>query len=924
MKQRPLLLFGFLFGIASWLAEAAIHAYVFQQSAFSAMLFPANTNEIWMRLVIVTLFTAFGAWAQRKVDQSLRHEQHYRDVMASVFDVYYRADLDGRLIEVSPSSEQQTGYEPEEILGRALTDFYVEPEQRHEFMRLLKQHGKVKDFEVSLKHKNGHIKTVAVSSHLIFDSNNKPAFVEGVLHDITKRKQAEIRLAEKTAYLDSILRSATDCAIATTDLEFRITYYNPMAEKLFGYAAEEVIGKTVQEIHMTEKVNLERFDQAIADVHKSGEYFYTVEQETEDGKRFLESRVSAIYNIDGGLCGYAQFSYDVSNRKNSETKLKRLLLKTKQAETAALNMMEDANMASQKLQEIQARHEEAQRIAHLGYWSLDLISKELIWSDENHRIFGVEPGMPNTYDIYLQTVHPDDYEFVDKAYAESVQNRIPYDIEHRLLMRDGSVKWVHERCETIYDEKGTPIRSVGTTLDITLRKNAENLVQEENHILEILSSGSPLQEVLKALNLMIESHIPGSCSSILILDKSGKHLLTGSAPNLPEAYNLAINGVPIGPSAGSCGTAAYNDEAVIVREIAIDPLWEDYRKLALAHGLRACWSVPIHDAMGKVLGTFALYHDKPCEPASGELELIGTAAHISGIAIENRQADVELRKYRDHLEHLVWLRTEELETACDRAQASNRAKSTFLANMSHELRTPLNSILGFSELLSLDQSHPLHPDQVSQLGFILESGDRLLNLINDLLDLSKIEAGKMDLNAELFDVRELLQHAIKHHAHALKKKGLVVHCDYADDIALCNGDMQKIHQVLDNLLSNAIKFTPAGGAVSMQARRVGSEKLDVRCEGLDLSGKEQASLAFLKISITDTGIGIAVEDQDKLFQPFQQLDGELNRKYEGTGLGLSLCRKIITMHGGGIWLEHSELGRGSMFTFVIPADETGT
>ncbi|NOR72529.1 MAG: diguanylate cyclase [Mariprofundaceae bacterium] len=139
---------------------------------------------------------------------------------------------------------------------------------------------------------------------------------------------------------------------------------------------------------------------------------------------------------------------------------------------------EAGNQAEKTLAEKQTQHDEAQRIAHLGHWTLDLLNNELVWSDENYRIFGVEPGTANTYQTFLKIVHPDDYAFVDRAYTESVKNHTPYDIEHRLLMQDGSIKWVNERCRTSYDDNGTPLRSIGTVLDITERKQAEEQIRE--------------------------------------------------------------------------------------------------------------------------------------------------------------------------------------------------------------------------------------------------------------------------------------------------------------------------------------------------------------------------------------------------------------------------------------------------------------
>jgi len=170
-------------------------------------------------------------------------------------------------------------------------------------------------------------------------------------------------------------------------------------------------------------------------------------------------------------------------------------------------------------------------------------------------------------------------------------------------------------------------------------QRAENLLRDSNHVLEMLATGQPRQDVLKALNLMLETQVPGTRSSILILDETGRRFMAGSAPQLPDAYNDALFGVSIGPKVGSCGTAAYLDELVIVSDIAHDPLWEDFKDLALGHGLVACWSMPIHDSTGKVSGTFALYPETTCSPTDADLALIRSAVHIAGIVIEQGKAE---------------------------------------------------------------------------------------------------------------------------------------------------------------------------------------------------------------------------------------------------------------------------------------------
>lgn len=230
------------------------------------------------------------------------------------------------------------------------------------------------------------------------------------------------------------------------------------------------------------------------------------------------------------------------------------------------------------------------------------------------------------------------------------------------------------------------------------------------------------------------------------------------------------------------------------------------------------------------------------------------------------------------------------------AETSNRTKSEFLANMSHELRTPLNSVIGFSEVLLEGNSGPLNEKQTRYLKNISKSGKHLLTIINDILDISKIESGKMQLYKENISVKNLLEDMFSSMQPLAAEKEIVMKVSFGPDLSYIQADKGKIKQVLYNLIGNALKFTEHGGFVTISAKVNGD---------------------MVYISVEDTGIGISRMDQEKLFKPFTQIDSSISRKYEGTGLGLALSKELVVLHGGKIWVV-SEPGKGSAFTFTIP------
>jgi PAS domain S-box-containing protein len=392
---------------------------------------------------------------------------------------------------------------------------------------------------------------------------------------------------------------------------------------------------------------------------------------------------------------------------------------------------------------------EAQRLSHTGSWARSLATGEITyWSEECHRTLGFEPddGLPQ-FERFLEHVHPDDQDRVRKTAETAAREKVEYEVDYRIVHPDGQIRDIHAVGHPVLSPSGDLVEYVGTVIDVTERKRAQVLLAGENRLLEMITKGDARELVLKALCRLVEKLSNRSLSSIHLLDPKANQLQCGAAPSLPAAYIEAIDGLVIGPCVGSCGTAAYRAEPVIVSDIATDPLWVNYRELALAHGLRACWSTPILSSAGKVLGTLAIYHRERSNPTEFDHGVIGRIVHLASIAVERDQRQAALRQAQADLAHVSRVTT----------------MGELTASIAHEVNQPLTAVVNNANasISLLPKGTPNLEEVREALTEIIDDANRASDVIARVRQLAKrtpVEKSRLDLYDVVQDILALARY----------------------------------------------------------------------------------------------------------------------------------------------------------------------
>jgi PAS domain S-box-containing protein len=681
--------------------------------------------------------------------------------------------------------------------------------------------------------------------------------------------QAGEELSQSESRLRSLFEHAEDLIVACR-LDGTITNVNRAIEKTLGWARDELIGHSIARIVTPASVEVgqERVRRAVA------------------GEKLPKIFELEAVRRDGVLVpaeGWAHFIRDAAGRPIEHLGVFRDITERRRAEDA--------------IRENEERYRSLFDNANdsILTFTLDGVVTSVNRAYERLTGWTREELIGLNWAVLIAPV--DRERMADRTRRALAGEKLSSLFEVRTLCKDGRAVPLEGRTRMQRDRDGRPMAFQGIYRDITERTRAEEALREsEDRYRAMFAEAEERRQVLDRLyRVMVSMQMSLNSQDRLRGFVEGVHKVLGfdrfyvalASPDLEVFEVVAAAGVemferlPLSPAAGPLYHVFVTRRplAVLTDEDLqhVPPVGADYRDRTYFRSRRFIVAPLI--AGDRVIGVASADNKttrRQITPAN--VELFTLVSQQLATALE------EARLYS------------EVERKSAQLEAASRHKSEFLANMSHELRTPLNAIIGFSEVLSERMFGELNEKQDEYLKDIYASGQHLLSLINDILDLSKIEAGRMELEVTDFDMRMAIENALTLVRERAGRRGAALDFTIDDRVDQIRADERKIRQVVLNLLSNAIKFTPEGG------------RIEVRAVPVDGS---------IEVSVSDTGVGIAPEDQEAIFEEFKQV-GAAAKKVEGTGLGLALSRKFVELHGGRIWVK-SELGVGSTFTFSVPA-----
>ncbi|KPQ05837.1 MAG: Signal transduction histidine kinase [Rhodobacteraceae bacterium HLUCCA12] len=947
-------------------------------------------------------------------------EARHKTLLSNLAGVAYRSvpkgDDDFELDYVSDGTRDLFGVDPEDMMsGKVKPADVVHPEDfgpmRDATIRAIRE-GRMARNVFRVRAADNSYRWALETVRATHDSEGRLEAIEGFITDIHEQKLIEERLLHSERALIESERQHKALLSNLVGVAFRIgihgedtwlEYVSDGARDVFGVEPADLMSGRVTMEELLDEADRDALETSIdAAISASSASRNLVRGRQPDGSfRWMVITMRGILDDDGEVEAIEGLITDIHEQKEIEERLFR--------------------------SERQLR--EAHELVGLGRWELDFVTGELTWSDETYRIFGQDPAsFTPSLDAFKDSVHPEDRMAEDGERVIALTEQKPYDSVHRIIRPDGEIRYIAERGETIFDDEGNPLRTIGTTLDVTDLKRVEQALVEEQAFKNALLETSDFAVIacdengnLKMFNRAArEWH--GMDAFTVPPEEWTKHyslysadgtrpLKTGAIPlmralrgetvrdaemaimrpNKPPRF-IVCNGAPLYDGEGrklgamvimrditrqrlteanlrqrdailsavafaaerllttwdweqeidtilsTLGQAMNAGRAYVMRaqldnhdhiiakmlyewcapDVAPTYVWTmpkgfDMMESGLGHwaermqlggvmqtrsrdflpteqammepdNIKAIITIPIfvHGAWWGFLGFDDCANDRHWSLA--EQEALRAAANTVASAIERR------RQQEDRMARVV-------------AEEANHAKSAFLATMSHEIRTPMNAILGLSEVL--DQS-PLSDEQSDLLNGMHEAGRHLLNLIDDILDISKIEAGQVRMLPSDVRIGETVDAVVSSLVSTAIDKDVMLHAFVDPDMpALIHTDGLRLRQVIYNLLGNAIKFS-----ADLPDRR---GRVELRVDMDEGASRE------LRITVRDNGIGMSEQLLEQVFEPFAQGDSQSTRRYGGTGLGLAITRRIVDLMGGRV-LVFSTPGEGSTFTINLPME----
>jgi PAS domain S-box-containing protein len=817
--------------------------------------------------------------------ESLREsERRFRRLSDAAFEAV-AIHKQGILLSANDQYFEMFGYTPDELVGKQALPLTVAPAAREHLMKQVESGGLGPYESIGLR-KDGTSFPMEIRAR---EAEHEGQNIRvGAIRDITERKRAEEALRESEEK-HRVLIETTATGFVFLDADGRVLDANDEYLRLAGYdKREQILGRRVTEWTA-------EYDQArnIGEVKKciaSGAVRGLEVDYVHPDKTVVPIEINASTLGGGDSLKIVALCRDITGRRRAEA-----ALHENQRQLAEANQM---------LQMV-----------------MDTIPVRIFWKNTDlvflgcNRLFAEDAGQKAPEEILGKT----DYEMGWREQAEQ------YRKDDMVVMRSGSSKLGYEETQTTPDGKRLwlrtskiPLRDInnhiigilGTYEDITERKRVEEKIAEaneelraSNRIVSAITGVLNLQEILdlvlnEALGI---AELEGGTICLVAPDET-LELAAQVGTSEATIRDLTTNQIKVGECL--CGECARTRCPLILRNRA-EVLEYSTRESTRGENIHFHAAFPLVTAR-KCVGVLCVFTRTDKKPSEQRLKLLETMTGQVALAIQNARLYEEIHRHTGELEQRVAKRTAELAVAKERAEESDRLKSAFLATMSHELRTPLNSIIGFTGIMLQGLAGPLNGEQAKQLAMVQSSSRHLLALINDVLDISKIEAGQLEIRAERFDLPASLEKVAASVKPLVDKKGLALRVVLSPNVGQAVSDRLRVEQVLLNLLNNAVKFTERG-EVTLEAGLI-----------KDYTFPNQGTpqpVACLRV--IDTGIGIKPEDMGKIFQPFRQIDSGLTRQHEGTGLGLTICRRLADLLGGEISAK-SIWGEGSEFTFTFP------